>query len=445
MTLWSFYLKYSSIAGALLSCRRRRTTDLIAGPEGWRNGLNHITHTNDTLTISFVNAGLQDMKIATFTAMRERWGIPLTLSVLILSLTACEALGPTALRAGRNEYNSAINTTDVQEFLLNIVRMRFNDKPYVLEISTISARSEWGARVDAAYERRDPRSGRNTRSRSSNADYTEFGVGASLSYLEKPSIVYQPLKGDKFVHQMLSPLDLETMFLLRFSGWQMSQILRVFARAVNDVPNAPTAGASTPTGIPEYEAFLGAINAMAELEKNGGIIYALVGKTRKGHRKDELAVRVLPSARQSPAFLKMTRTFKLDPEAKQYRMKIGWGPEGPGALVVETRPVLSAMFYVGRGIEIPQSVINAGMAHVTLDEDDQPFDWNRVLQGLIRIRSSSERPSNAYTAVRYGGYWYYIKNNDIASKETLTMLSIVFTLKSGGQRRAPPVITLPIE
>ena len=68
------------------------------------------------------------MRTTSSRAVRERWGIPLTLSVLILSLTACEALGPTPLRAGRNEYNSAINMTDVQEFLLNIVRMRYSDR-----------------------------------------------------------------------------------------------------------------------------------------------------------------------------------------------------------------------------------------------------------------------------------------------------------------------------
>ena len=67
---------------------------------------------------------------------------------LLLVVAGCESLGPQALRGGRNDYNSAINQTDVEEFLLNVVRLRFNDKPYVLGIASISAKSEF--QVDAS-------------------------------------------------------------------------------------------------------------------------------------------------------------------------------------------------------------------------------------------------------------------------------------------------------
>jgi hypothetical protein len=165
------------------------------------------------------------MKAVTYKKPLGRWVVFLALACVLLSLCACEALGPAALRAGRNDYNKAINTTDTAELLLNIVRLRFNDKPYMLQISNISSRSEWWNTASGSARWIDT-----DRSGTSREDRTETGVSAELRYIEKPSINYQPLRGARFVQQLLSPLDLETIFLLRFAGFEMSNILRVFAR-----------------------------------------------------------------------------------------------------------------------------------------------------------------------------------------------------------------------
>jgi hypothetical protein len=72
------------------------------------------------------------------------------------------------------------------------------------------------------------------------------------------------------------------------------------------------------------------------------------------------------------------------------------------------------------------------------------FDWQKVFKGLILIRTSKERPRNSYAAVNYDGYWYYVADDDIDSRETLTMLSVVLTLKAGGIPSNGPVLTLPV-
>lgn len=51
---------------------------------------------------------------------------------LLTSLLGCEYIGPRAVQAGRTDYNAAIKATDVEQLLLNIVRLRFSDKPYFL-------------------------------------------------------------------------------------------------------------------------------------------------------------------------------------------------------------------------------------------------------------------------------------------------------------------------
>jgi hypothetical protein len=72
--------------------------------------------------------------------------------------------------------------------------------------------------------------------------------------------------------------------------------------------------------------------------------------------------------------------------------------------VIETLPIMSAMFYIGQSIELPEELIDKNRILVVRDDTDQPFDWQKVFKGLVRIRSSGTRPRNAYAAVTYEGY-----------------------------------------
>jgi hypothetical protein len=119
-----------------------------------------------------------------------------------LSIADCEALGPKSIRAGRTDYNSVINKTDVEQLLLNIVRMHASDRPYFLEIASITSTSELEAGIGAEG--------------TFDGGHTYTGSG-TLKYSQRPTIIYQPLTGDKFVRQLLEPIDLNTILLLRRS------------------------------------------------------------------------------------------------------------------------------------------------------------------------------------------------------------------------------------
>ena len=339
---------------------------------------------------------------------------------LLLCLSGCELIGPKAVRAGRTDYNAAIKTTDIEQLLLNIVRLRFSDRPYFLEVASISATTE----ASAAFGRTEVKSAQ-----------------GGISYIERPNILYLPLTGEQFVRQLLEPVDLETLVLLRNAGWEIDDILRVFAGRINAIPNAPTGSGSTPEGAPEYREFLEVVEAFDELEDNASLILAVSDASA-----DELALSVLPHGRQMAEFRQLTDLLDLDPEADPYRVIQGVFTRAHSEIALTTRPIMSAMFYLGQGIEIPDEVRSSGVVNTGLADDEQgePFDWSVVLDELFRVYSSREKPANAYAAVQYDDYWYYIDNADVDSKETLTMLSIVLTLKAGGVGSSGPVLTLPV-
>jgi hypothetical protein len=49
---------------------------------------------------------------------------------------------------------------------------------------------------------------------------------------------------------------------------------------------------------------------------------------------------------------------------------------------------------------------------------------------LRTIHSQKERPENAYVAVQYRGWWFYIADDDQSSKATFSLLNILFSLQS---------------
>lgn len=66
-----------------------------------------------------------------------------------------------------------------------------------------------------------------------------------------------------------------------------------------------------------------------------------------------------------------------------------------------------------------------------------------MLKGILTIYSSETKPEDAYIAVKEHGYWFYIKDSDVTSKATLTLVSTLAAM-TGGQPKGPSMtIALP--
>jgi hypothetical protein len=57
---------------------------------------------------------------------------------------------------------------------------------------------------------------------------------------------------------------------------------------------------------------------------------------------------------------------------------------------------------------------------------------------LIRIGSSTERPGDAFAAVRYRGHWFVIDDHDLPSKRLFTFLMFIFALVETGSQEGTP-------
>ena len=106
---------------------------------------------------------------------------------------------------------------------------------------------------------------------------------------------------------------------------------------------------------------------------------------------------------------------------------------------IQTRSVMAMMEFMARGIEVPAKHIEKGWVR-----DFGVYD-SKMTQALFpfKVRSSRNRPGDAFAAIRYQGYWFYIEREDISSKRALNTLQILFQLKGPRAKGAGPVLTIP--
>ncbi|NTW36584.1 MAG: hypothetical protein HGB17_10705 [Syntrophobacteraceae bacterium] len=62
---------------------------------------------------------------------------------------------------------------------------------------------------------------------------------------------------------------------------------------------------------------------------------------------------------------------------------------------------------------------------------------------LIRIHNSRAKEADAFVAVPYHGYWFWIDDRDLLSKRMFSFLMFIFTLVETGGKEGAPIVTIP--
>lgn len=350
------------------------------------------------------------------------------LLLAILLLTSCINLGPRSLEAGRTDYNRVLHDTADQQLLENLVRLRYRDRPYFLEIASVTTQFSYGSRVMPI-----------TLFRGLGID-DEVLTEIEGSYEESPTIAYVPLQGEDFARRILAPVPLESVVLLANSGWSLERLLRVCVERLNDVPNAVSASGPTPDRAPRFREFLEVARAVRELQVHDRIALGAA----PGGPAGTFAVVLREGAEGTPGYGTLAERLGLDRARSEYGVRSGLGATGDGVLDVQTRSVSGILHLLSHGVDIPEAHAAKGWVTETRDEDGRPFDWGELTDGLLVVRSSREKPQDAAVRIRYRDHWFWIADADLNSKSTFSLLSQLFALQAGAGSGSAPVLTLPV-
>ncbi|NDH66295.1 MAG: hypothetical protein EBY22_00010 [Gammaproteobacteria bacterium] len=113
---------------------------------------------------------------------------------------------------------------------------------------------------------------------------------------------------------------------------------------------------------------------------------------------------------------------------------------GPHKTLVVTRSVLGVLNYLSKGVAIPPEDVKNNMLTMTVYRNGQMFDWQRVLEGIMKIEYSSTKPKNASVEIYYLNGWYYISNTDNNSKKSFMLLTNLLGLIALTPQPSPETI-----
>lgn len=347
------------------------------------------------------------------------------LGITIPALTACQRTGPASVTMGRGKFNDAIQQTNAEQLLTNIVRLRYRDTPHFMQVASVSVGME--LQIGASGTGTFPEATLNT-----------FGLGLSGSYKEKPTVTYTPLQGEQFVTQLLSPIDERTIVLLVNTGWSISRVARISLQEINGLENARTATGPTPDRAPRFREFKEVFTLLRELEKRGGL---QLGYSHADNGEHLLNLTIAPSEEDSVELARIRELLGLDPGRLVYTM----GINRSGADINTTsRSLMGAFYYLSQGTRVPGRDLRRGSVSVTMKDNGEEFDWAEMLGGLMEIKTAHRRPSHAHLAVPYRGVWFYLDDADLDSKSTFVLLQQMFALQSGNVRGLMPILTIPV-
>jgi hypothetical protein len=420
---------------------------------------------------------------------RPRSGIARALFALVPLVSGC-SFGPLVLEKSHGRFQESVKRVQDEEFLRNIVKLRYTEGYNNLDVASITAQFELDGFLGAQSF---------FSSSSSNGLFKSFNQTlpqANVTGANRPTISLIPDDESATIRRLLTPVTSETILFFADTGWPIGTIYRLWLDSANSVSNAEGSRGAGPsrTCVPGYAQFRRVADLLQLLVLRGDATFGidvrnvpqgvplpaerLTPETQleavkngmeyvAGTRPNTLVLarverkkvlKLHPMTLASPEYLELCDLLWLQPGLTQYDVTTGALPPYPESFpparltTIDLRPrsTVQALFYMSHGVSVPPEHLAEGVAQSTVGPDGRPFDWRQVTAGLFSVCSVKQhhRPEGAYVAVPYRGYWFYIDDRDHASKATFNLMLQLTRLDLAGAptqaRQGSPILTLPV-
>jgi hypothetical protein len=340
-----------------------------------------------------------------------------------LVLFGCSAMGPTTVSRDRFDYTAAISDSWKNQMLFNMVKIRYGDAPVFLDVSSVISQYQISGAVSLGATINYPPSS------------TSGNLGGAGTYVERPTITYTPVMGDKFARSLMSPVPPPAILSLIQAGYPVDLVFRLLVQEINGVRNRFGGEARAQSAEPEFYSL---IEKMRKIQSAGAI-----GMRFKRKEKEEATFLVMRGERD-PAIealsAEVRKLLGLDPRAKEFNVVYGAVSKDDKEIAILTRSILEVIIDLSADIEVPATHVKekrVGPTHV-----EETVKDGKILP-LIRIQSSSEKPDDAFVSVPYRGSHFWIDDRDLMSKKMFSFLMFVFTLVETGEKGTAPIVTVP--
>ena len=262
--------------------------------------------------------------------------------MLAAALAGCAWLGPEIIRSGRPAYNDAILTTNDEQLLQNIVRLRFGDSVGFLTVSSVTANVSFTTTGTVNVGLGGP---------PANYQGNLVPFAGTVSSEQNPTISYAPMSGDRLLRQFAGEVPLDLAILLINTAHSHGAAWMAIVRRVNNLRNPDYLDPPVLVVDPKFEE----IAALAgELQRRGVLYWVRLAGAQTGYAV-VLHSYSPANSREVARLLDLLGIPRPVSEGDDVviPVRLSVGSPDPGAIAIETRPLLDLMRLAAAAIELP--------------------------------------------------------------------------------------------
>lgn len=341
-------------------------------------------------------------------------------ALMVAFLTGCSGLGPATVARDRFDYTAAISESWKRQMLLNIVKIRYGDAPIFLDVASIINQYQVSTALNAAFGWSYP----------PQANSQLLGVEGN--FIDRPTITYTPLTGEKFARNLMTPVAPATVMSLVEGGYPIDLVFRILVHSVNGIQNSFGGSARARKADPEFYLIL---EKMRHIQASGAVAL----RVRKMENRDALMMvfRKRMDRETEQASREVRRMLGLKEEGGEFRVVYGSVSGSDEEVALLTRSIIEVLSDISATIQVPAEHVTERRVPATMEPEGEGIRGT-----MIRILCSTAKPDDDFAAVPYRGRWFWIDDRNYVSKKLFSFLMFVMTLTETGGKEGAPIVTI---
>lgn len=340
--------------------------------------------------------------------------------VAMVLLLSCAPIGPPTIARDRFDYTTAIADSWKRQMLLNIVKIRYGDAPIFLDVASII--NQYSLETEL----------RGTLGWSAPPYVDRQEVGGTGRYYDRPTITYNPLTGEKFARNLMTPVAPATLMSLAEGGYPIDYVFRILVHSVNGVRNQFGGSARMRRADPEFFTLIEKLR----FNQNSGTVSLRVKKV-EGQNALIMIFRKQPDEEVQVAAREVRRILGLKEDTADFKVVYGSAPTSDDEIAILTRSIIEVLSDISSTIEVPAEHVAEKRTPPTMEAEGEG-----IKGPMIRIHWAKEPPGEAFATVPYRDGWFWIDDRDFQSKKLFSFLMFVMTLTETGGKEGAPIVTI---
>ena len=386
-------------------------------------------------------------------------------------------MGPKILKTSTASYNISASQSNNEQMLINLVRLRYLESPYFIQLSSISTSYNFGIKGVAQASIPDGRVKK-------MGLISQYMGSIGGEYNEYPTFTYVPLQGKEYVEYLVKDIGLERFVMLKHTNWNLNLMMQLMVKNFGNLRNNPMIKNNS------FEKFITLSKMLSKLSMRGDVSIIKTADSPEGtllyadiNTGKVTASRIMEADKggyyfkktKNPEKMELRKSSRtaywtlqirfnnareadtleaiLDAKAGRIKTKDGRivcsyglmsrndlsdGNSGGSIPMIHIRfrSLIDMMYQLAVNVQPPAEDLERGSAPRLPDN-------LKINYARLNVLNSKSYPQNAYVAVKYRNTWFYIDDRDALSKELFGFLTVLFSLQSNTQKNMEPIITIP--